>query len=242
MTIKKLTKPEIEEGLTLESVNRINLKQRHSPVLFTKESPPVTLVPCSTEYWVTYEKNGQQWLRDEKNNRVVKDERSCQVARARYLLYHEKEEQEADVKELLKERKTKARNALDKIKGYILSLENRAGSDFGLILAEAIGKESKSQYLQKRQEEINRLPKIKRDYEILETLYKNDKIIDILELLKIEQVRENPGTPMISVSFDDEKSMNVIKEIFGATALNADDFTMDKVYAQINVAKERKLL
>jgi hypothetical protein len=47
MEIKKLSKEEKDEGLTLELINSIDMKKKASPVMFKKGDEPVRLVKCT---------------------------------------------------------------------------------------------------------------------------------------------------------------------------------------------------
>lgn len=52
MEIKKLTKEEKAEGLTLDLVNKVDLLKKCSPVMFKGGDEPVGIMECSTGYWV----------------------------------------------------------------------------------------------------------------------------------------------------------------------------------------------
>ncbi|UQT35204.1 hypothetical protein M5E82_05685 [Parabacteroides distasonis] len=63
MEIKKLTKEEKAEGLTLDLVNKVDLRKKCSPVMFKAGDEPVDIMECSTGYWVH---TSDGYLRDDK--------------------------------------------------------------------------------------------------------------------------------------------------------------------------------
>ncbi len=65
MEIKKLTKEEKAEGLTLDLVNKVDLLKKCSPVMFKGGDEPVGIMECSTGYWVH---TSDGYLRDDKGN------------------------------------------------------------------------------------------------------------------------------------------------------------------------------
>lgn len=65
MEIKKLTKEEKAEGLTLDLVNKVDLRKKCSPVMFKGGDEPVGIMECSTGYWVH---TSDGYLRDDKGN------------------------------------------------------------------------------------------------------------------------------------------------------------------------------
>lgn len=50
MEIKRLTKEEKAEGLTLDLVNKVDLRKKCSPVMFKGGDEPVGIMECSTGY------------------------------------------------------------------------------------------------------------------------------------------------------------------------------------------------
>lgn len=243
MQIKKLTAAEKEEGLTLEIVNAVNFNMPFI-LLGSKNDEPGSvyrIIKCSTGFWIKPEPDDEEsgYVKDEKNKLLVLDERTVIIARARYLMINTEKEREAAVQELLEQRKQKARKALDNIKDYIAIKNMETTSDFGEILASLGGEENKGKYLAKKELERQQLPQIQKAYKELEKLYEENKIVDILEILGVDKIRPQQfGEPMLTVSFEDKKGIADLKQMFGRQALEAPDFSMDKVYAQIEVLKK----
>lgn len=110
MLIKKLSKEEQAEGLTLDFVNKINLQKKSSPVMFKQNDKLASLMKCSTGFWVRAE---GEFLKDENGKLLILKERECQIARARYLFYHADEEKREEAEKVLRKRKEKIQNKLD---------------------------------------------------------------------------------------------------------------------------------
>lgn len=84
MNIKKLDKSDLNEGLTIDFVNNIDLNKNHSPVLFSFNDDPVKTLKCSNGYWVSF--GFDDMAKDKDGKLIVFSEREIQIARARFLL------------------------------------------------------------------------------------------------------------------------------------------------------------
>jgi len=145
MIIKKLTKEEQAEGLTIDFVNKINLFKKSSPIMFKQNEKPMNLMKCSAGWWACVK---GEFLKDENGKLLIFKERECQIARARYLFYHAEDEKREETEKILQKRKRQIQNKLDIFKKNIddikaLTNKNSSISIFNEIL-ESIGTNSQA--------------------------------------------------------------------------------------------------
>lgn len=95
--MKKLSKELKEEGITLELIERAQRIKFISPVQFQKGDEPVKLMKANdTEYWVVLPDG--EFLKD--RGKLLKfDQKTCTIARARYLLNFEEVEKKGMIQE-----------------------------------------------------------------------------------------------------------------------------------------------
>lgn len=226
--IKKLSKAEIAEGLTLELVNSIRMDRNYSPVQLLPGDEPTHLLQCSTGYWVMVD---GQALKDEKNQLIVWKLRECQVGRARYLLNFGAQEKENKVQALMASWKKEVKEKIDEVE----KVKNGFVSGFTEILSGAIeqmrGKEFSEAFHKDREERQKNATQL---HDIVQRMWAENKIIELLEFFKIKTF----PNPMLSVRMDNEQEIKVMKNTFGAEALNEWDGDMLYKYAQIEIEKQ----
>lgn len=238
MEIKKLTKEEQSEGLTLDLVNAVNLKKRTSPVMFKKGDEPVNLMACSKGYWVN---TSDGFLKDSENNLLVFKERECQIARARYLFYHADDEKKKDAEKLLESRKKKIQEKLDIFKKNIETIEaytneNSQTAQLVRILESVITAEQKEFIRLENERKVALLPKMKKEYEMLVAEFERENYNYLLNVMGIEKI-ENP----VSFKFDNEKDMRVLKNSFGAKAIEEADGDVNKLFARMKIEQQSNI-
>lgn len=232
MIFKKLSKEDLEDGLTLDFVNKISMKRNYSPVLFKKGAEPTSILACSTGFWIMIDGKAKK---DEHNKMVVVTELECQLARARYLFFHGADEKEKKIQDLIAYWKREARAKLDNYKNIVeykrksLEPDNKAIHDLLKQLGE------KQPELQIRKSETELYKEMNDQYLIAESMWEQGQFVDLIDGLGIA----NLGHLMLSVKTDDEQAMKVLKNTFGGDALNKwDGKDMLYKYAQIEIEKQ----
>lgn len=122
MKIKRLSKEESLEGLTLELVNSIDMEKNFSPIQLRKDDEPVKLLQSLTGYNVLYDDN--KVLKDNQNKPFVLNVRECQIGRARYLLKFLDKEKNEKTMELVESWRQSTREHLDQVKMKIALMES----------------------------------------------------------------------------------------------------------------------
>lgn len=236
MLIKKLSKEEQAEGLTLDFVNKINLQKKSSPVMFKQNDKPASLMKCSTGFWVRAE---GEFLKDENGKLLILKERECQIARARYLFYHADEEKREEAEKVLRKRKEKIQNKLDIFRKNIDAIKALTDKKSSVHALNEI-LESVSTNPQAIKEEnarkIAALPEMERQYELLVSNFNNGNINFLLDILGIEKI-ENP----VTFKFDNEDDMRALKNAFGAAAINEANGDVNLMYARLKVEQTYNL-
>jgi len=228
MIIKKLSKSEVEEGLTLELVNLIDLKKKCSPVQIQAGDEPVNLLVCSSGYNVIID---GKVLRDASNKPLVIAEREVQIARARYLKNYGAKEKEERVNELVESWRSKVREILDKTKLRIDGLKKSlAGEGLHGALLE-MGGDSMKENLQAE------LSKLEPAYNQAEEMYSEGRLPELLDALNIKKL--NPL--MLRAEYDNPEDMRVLKAVFHREALDKWNGDTLKAYAMIEIEKEYKM-
>ncbi len=236
MIIKKLSKEEQAEGLTIDFVNKINLLKKSSPAMFKQDEKPVNLMKCSTGWWVCVE---GEFLRDESKKLLIFKERECQIARARYLFYHAEEEKKEEAVKILQKRKKQIQAKLDIFKKNINDIKALMDKDSSISMLNGI-LESISANPQAIKEEnarkIAALPQMERQYDILESNFNAGNINFLLNILGIEKI-ENP----ITFKINNEDDMRALKNAFGAQAINETNGDVNLMYARLKVEQNYNL-
>ena len=233
MIFKKLSKEDLEDGLTLDFVNKISMKRNYSPVLFKKGAEPTSILACSTGFWIMIDGKAKK---DEHNKMVVVTELECQLARARYLFFHGADEKEKKIQDLMAYWKSEARAKLDKFKKIVEEKRQRIepnGNNLGAILLKHLEKEQPE--LQIRKSETELYNEMNDRYLAGEGMWEQGQFVDLIDGLGIAKL----GHLMLSVKTDDEQAMKVLKNTFGGDALNKwDGKDMLYKYAQIEIEKQ----
>ena len=236
MIIKKLTKEEQAEGLTIDFVNKINLSKKNSPVMFKQNEKPMNLMKCSAGWWACAK---GEFLKEDNGKLIIFKERECQIARARYLFYHAEDEKREEAEKILQKRKRQIQNKLDIFKKNIddikaLTNKNSSISIFNEIL-ESIG--SNSQAIKEKDErKIAALPQMEQQYDHLLSNFNSGNINYLLNILGIEKI-ENP----VSFKLDNQDDMRALKNAFGAQAINEANGDVNLVYARLKVEQNYNL-
>ena len=227
--IKRLSKEEIAEGLTLELVNSIRMERTHSPVQLQLGDEPCNLLPCTDGFWVMVEGEA---LKDAQGKRIVWKYRDCQIGRARYLLHYGAQEKEAKIQALLASWKKEAREHLDKVKRRVDSLAkmlNPNSDIFESNIFNSLAKPGDKAKEQKKFDEMNSA------YQVAESMWQQGQFVDLIQGLGIRSFTN----PMLSVKFNDKHSMKVLVNTFGKAALDKwDGQDMLYKYAQIEIEKQ----
>lgn len=237
MLIKKLSKEEKTEGLTLDFVNKINLSKKSSPVMFSQNEKPVCLLECSKGWWVRADGD---YLKDESGKLLIFKERNCQIARARYLFYHADEEKRVEAEKILRKRKEQIQNKLDIFRKNIDDIkaftdENSSTNQFARILESAMTAAQRVYIKEENARKVAALPEMERQYELLVSNFNAGNINFLLNILGIEKI-ENP----ITFKFDKEDDMRALKNAFGADAINDANGDVNLMYARLKVEQNYK--
>lgn len=239
--IKRLSKAELDEGLTLELVNKVDMKKRYSPVLFNKDGVPCLLMKCSKGYWRSV--GDGKYEQDDKNKLVVYSEKDCLIARARYLFYFEEEEKKEDAEKVLADRKKKIEDFLSDFEKKIEHLNtirnNKDRSDsMAKILEDALLSQAsewqRAQYLREREAKekqtqtlIESLPRLEQIYAELKDEYEKGNYNYLLNELKIEKI-DNP----LTFKFNNKDDMRAVKAF---TKTLVESGNMNQAYARLKV-------
>lgn len=238
MEIKKLTKEEKLEGLTLDFVNKVNLKQRSSPVMFKQGDEPVSLMECSTGYWVN---TSDGFLKDEKGKLIVAKIRECHIARARYLFYHVDEEKQIEAEKVLRKRKEKIQEKLSIFKKNIEILKasldkSSSASSLVQILESMMTEEQKKSTQAENDRKVAMLPEMESQYALLVSEFEKGNRNYLLNVLGIEKI-ENP----VSFKIENEDDMRMMRNAFGKKAIDDSEGDVNKLYARLKVEQQSKI-
>ena len=227
MIIKKLTKEEQAEGLTIDFVNKINLSKKNSPVMFKQNEKPMNLMKCSAGWWACAK---GEFLKEDNGKLIIFKERECQIA---------EDEKREEAEKILQKRKRQIQNKLDIFKKNIddikaLTNKNSSISIFNEIL-ESIG--SNSQAIKEENErKIAALPQMEQQYDHLLSNFNSGNINYLLNILGIEKI-ENP----VSFKLDNQDDMRALKNAFGAQAINETNGDVNLMYARLKVEQNYNL-
>ncbi len=226
MKIKKISKEELAEGITVELVNKINMTRGYSPVQLQPGDEPVNILGCSTGFWVMIEGKA---LKDELGKMIVWGERECQVGRARYLVNYGQQEKEAKTLQLVEQWRSDVRKEIDKVKHRIEELKP---SEFSEMVIEGLkGKKAKEQYRQEKANELERLTPL---YNDVEEAYTNNKLIELLTLFNLKKF----DTLMLSADLNNRDDMIILLNTFSAEEIEKWNGNMAYKYAQIEIEKQ----
>lgn len=232
MEIKKLTEEEIADGLTVDFVNKVNLRKRCSPVMFESGDEPVCIMECSKGYWVH---TSDGYLRDDKGDLIVFGIRQCQVARARYLMCHGEDEKRMETEQVLNQRKRKIRDMLTVFKENIdgirqCSIENSIANVLSKISESAMSDEQRARLQLEKEDKINNLHKMEAQYELLASEFEKGNYNLLLNIMGIEKI-PNP----VTFNINSEDDMRMLKNAFGKQAIDESQGDVNKLYARLKV-------
>ena len=232
MKINKLTKEEKAEGLTLDLVNKVNLRKKCSPVMFKAGDEPVGIMECSTGYWVH---TSDGYLRDDKGALIVFGIRECPIARARYLMYHGEEEKRLEAELVLEQRKRKIQEKLDVFKKNIedirqYTIEGSTTNVFAKILESAMSVEQRIFVKAENERKVNNLPQMEAQYDWLTSEFEKGNYNLLLDIMGIEKI-PNP----VTFKLDNEDDMRMLKNAFGKQAIDEAQGDVNKLYARLKV-------
>ena len=233
MLIKKLSRQEIDEGLTLALVNSPDATRKPSPVMFQKDDEPVNLVKCSTGYWVCYEPG--KYLRDEKGRLMVLGQRECQIARARYLFHFADMEKQQETEKLLSSRRDKVQKAIENMRKNIDSSMERSNGNRCLL--EFMTDEHQQKYKAETERITRLLPQMEDMYRKVVESFEKGNIAELLDYFDIEKA-ENP---VFTARYDNDNEMRVLKNSFGKAALDAAGGNIERLLARLQIEKEYSL-
>lgn len=229
--IKKLTKDLIEEGITLDLINSIDLSKKCSPVMIAKGDEPVRLLICSTGYNVIVDDG--TILRDAANKPIVLPEKECVIGRARYLVNYGEQEKATQVKSLAESWRSTVRSFLDQIKKKVEGIERSLQEETAGSIPNFIKILSRENWPAVKAKLEAELSSLKPAYQEAEDMFAKNKIIELLSTCGLKEF----SNPMLSVKLDNPKEMKMLLNTFGGPALQKWDGDMLTKYAEIEVEK-----
>lgn len=232
--IKKLSKSELDEGLTLDMVNSIKMDRNYSPVQLLKGDEPCNILENSKGFWVMVD--GKP-LKDAENKMIVFTEKECRIGRARYLMNFAHIEKSTKIDALITAWRKDVRLRIDGIiqKRDFAHIEaNPTGNDFSSILVRAIlDQRTDEQREALQRDKKNEIDNLNALIENLESMWDTGNIIGLLEAFKIKQF----SNPMLTAKFDDHDSMRILKNTFSADIITAPGWNITYAYAAIEIEK-----
>lgn len=234
MTTIILTAEEKTEGLTAQFVNDCDFETKRSPalILLNQSEMVVTLVPNSKGYWITMD--GINYWKGDKGQLLVINQRTAQVARARYLhKYADKERAEvlqsykSEVIRLCFRVLKKFKNTIDHIERMIyfhdthnMQLVDAYGSS---ELRLHTGYTVKGDFIKDTAKYREQLPGLISTYRFLEQLDQDNKFETLAELCKVIE----PENPIFITPISDIDGWQAIMQrIFNLKTLNWDDLNL----------------
>lgn len=228
----QLTNKEKEEGITNELLSRVNMKKKSSPVIFDGENYPTEILRCSTGYWKSIG-NGEYERNPRNGALIVYDERTCTVARARYLLYHEEEEIQANTDSILRERKKKIQGKLDIFRKNIDDLRQYQNPDSTLsvlsrILEEQMPEDQREKVKEENKRKVESIPEMERQYALLLAEFEKGNYNYLIDVMGIEKI-DNP----VTFKIDNPEDMRILKAAFGRDAIEKYQGDVNMMYARL---------
>ena len=140
---------------------------------------------CSTGYWVH---TSDGYLRDDKGALIVFGIRECQIARARYLMYHGEEEKRLEAELVLEQRKRKIQEKLDVFKKNIedirqYTIEGSTTNVFAKILESAMSVEQRIFVKAENERKVNNLPQMEAQYDWLTSEFEKGNYNLLLDIM-----------------------------------------------------------
>lgn len=225
------------EGIPAEFVDSVDLAKRFSPVQLEKEGNVVSLVKCSTGYWISptpgvcLKENGKY---------VVITEKEAKIARARYLYVFKEQIKEElinnEYERLKNQALTTAKDLLQKIKALLLTANLIERSDlYDLLHSHLVEKECNYEAKVAYAKEICEKHDLLSQYNNLKALIDNEDY----DQMYISLVQE--GLPMLG-SFD-ASNTEALKNIFHTSKVEHTLHELSKkgylyTVAKINVEKK----
>lgn len=233
MKIKRLSREELAEGLTLALVNSIHLETKCSPVKLAANTVPVRLLICSAGYNVM-EENGA-FCRDDRNQLLVLSAREAQIGRARYLLNYGDKEKQTEVDNLVATWKENVRHELDKIKRKVDELKALTSEEKNITqtIFRAVTEQNDNDWNMIKNRLEAELREILPTYERSEAMYAENKFQELLTLFGIREF----NNPIFSASIHNEQDIKILKNTFSKGALTKWDGDMLNIHARIEIEK-----
>lgn len=215
---KKLPKDILEEGITIELLNKVQDSGKFSPAMMQKGDEPVTLIKANSEsFWIQLEDGS--FLKD-KGKLMVFDLKTCLIARARYWTLFsnvetamgEKRREEAKQKEIDKEVeriKADVKKQAESVISKYREIEKYAGlirNDF-LDMIKNINPEGFRAKEEAAKQFISENPELKELINSIESKLTNEDFDSLYILLKTD------GLPLIA-SIDNDNNLELLKRFF----------------------------
>lgn len=110
----------LNEGITKEFMDSLNMVSDHSPAQLNVGDEPVSLLECKSGFWIVSE---GEILRDTQNKYIVISDREARIGRARYILNNQglilEHKVQKEVDRLQKIAILKAKDYLKQMKGIL---------------------------------------------------------------------------------------------------------------------------
>jgi hypothetical protein len=230
--IKTLPKNLLEEGLTVDLVNSVNMQKKHSPVQLEHGDEPVKLMPCSKGYWILMEDGS--CLKDEKNNLMVVDVKKCTIGRARYLLNYGKIEKKQRIDTLVQSWKEECKEELNKLREKMKTLIAQSDPDSNNMFSSLLKQMSPEQFAENVKNAQEKVEKFNPQYESIEKLYSEGNYYELIEIFGIRKFKN----PMMSVKMDNVNEMQQLKNVIGKNAIDEWDGDILTMYAAIEIEQK----
>jgi hypothetical protein len=241
---KELSQELIEQGITLELINKVIESKKFSPAILEEYGEPVEL--CRTgddSYWVMLPDGN--FLKDARNQLVKYELKNCIIARARYwLLYSDKEiamdnqrREEQKQREIYTEVERIKEDLRDKVKKYnddfnsiMLYAEKKDMSGLEGILIDAAKQNNPEKFIALKEA-------------ALKTIESNPNMQDFVNSINEQLEKEDfdslymsfetQGLPqLLSVKLDDKNGMELMKKFFSKDAI---DSTIDAIQGRSHI-------
>jgi hypothetical protein len=246
MKIKRLTKEQLDEGLTLEAVNSPEFELRPSPVQLREGEEPVRLLCVNPQktprmYWATI---GDGKFVTDGGKLAVFGEKECRIGRARYLLnYPEREKAErrekrkksvqAQCETWKKEISVKVRECrIEILKARIylgMEYEHNEEDAIAEVLIKDAAEFDKLNWSflfeKKKKQMASSLPEMERHYALIQQMWNGGQFAELLYYFGMKR----SGKPLLTAHFDNIREMDALMNTFSKDALeewNGDRFKM----------------
>ena len=246
---KKLPKELIEEGITIDLLNKVQDSGKFSPAMMQKGDEPITLIKANNEaFWIQLEDG--TFLKD-KGKLLTFGIKECIIARARYWTLFsgvetamgEKRRSEAKEKEIDKEVRRiqeEVKKQAEEIVKKFRQIERYASEDVNDIFIMILKQESPLKYnalTTDAKNQLNSNPNLKEQVDNIDLLLKEEDYDSLYMILKTNSL---PLIASISIDnmelakrfFSKDKIEETIETIKGQSHIrNVAMFNVNKRYA-----------